>query len=103
GEVIGGGFAPSGTRGLIALLEREGVEAGYRLEQLAKVDATTGVLLVLPGGGPEDDDWSGVKRWVEEGGLLVLAGESPDDPELALVYGSPSSETTLTPARAWAW
>src|SRR5690606_3454554 len=53
--------------------------------------------------GPEDGDWSAVKRWVEEGGILVLAGESPDDPELALEWGPSSPIVSLVPSGDWTW
>jgi hypothetical protein len=102
-EVVGGGFSPSGTRAVVEVLQREGMAAGYRLERLSKVGETTAVLLVLPGGGPEDGDWTGVKQWVDEGGLLVLAGEAPDDPELAIAWGAGSTQTILTPSEGWAW
>ncbi|HZO15896.1 MAG TPA: DUF4350 domain-containing protein, partial [Polyangiaceae bacterium] len=77
-----------------------GLQAGYRTEPLDRLDDSVGVLVVLPGAGPEDNNWKPLFDWVKKGGRLVLAGELPpvQDLELALVEEEDAKSTALIPA-----
>jgi hypothetical protein len=77
GSMSRGGTSPSGSRGVVELLAGRGIQAGYRTDPLRAVDDTTGVLIMLPGGREEPEDWEAVFAWVEDGGMLIVAGASP--------------------------
>ncbi len=77
--------SPSGTGAVLADLRARGFSAGYRVEDLADVDDDTGALLVLP--SAEDaflQTHDKLYDWVQDGGVLVLAGVVPTDPLLDL-------------------
>jgi hypothetical protein len=71
------GTSPSGTRGIIEMLDKHRIKASYRLEPLSTIDDTVGALIVLPGGIPEEFNWEPLVAWMKEGGTLILAGTTP--------------------------
>ncbi len=95
---------PTGDAGLYDLFERYGHAVSWRLRGLDSVGDDDGldlVVLDLTGVTPSDDDWSTLRTWVEEGHVLVVAGDASETfPELGAwtpVVPMLKLETT------WAW
>ena len=82
---LGGSLtSPSGSQGVVELLRQRDIEVSYRLEELSTITDDVGVLVVLPGGAPEDGEWDSLIEWVTNGGTLVLAGELPSDDRVGI-------------------
>ena len=72
---------PNGAAAFRTLLTRFGVDVGERLRPLFDLDrmrADSGLLLFIPApaGGLTEPEVRAVRRWVERGGRLLLAGRS---------------------------
>ena len=83
-----GGYSPVGSRAVLEMLNDNYFVAKYREGKLDELDSGSDVLIILPGGGPEDDEgWDALFDWASEGGhLLVLAGEVPPKRLLAVEH-----------------
>lgn len=82
--VIGGDTSPAGERAVLEAIATQSPKVSYRIEPLNLIEDDVGTLIILPGAGPEDDDWEPIVAWVEKGGRLILAGARPQHEDLEL-------------------
>jgi len=69
-------YGPHGDAGLARVLTLHGFDAGYRLVSLESLDETTDVLILdLSELTPSEPQWAALRGWVDQGGILVVAGE----------------------------
>jgi len=79
-----GSTSPSGTEGMIARMADYGLTVRYRSASLSKITQSYGddadpasdaaIIVVLPDAHLDDDEWTELRRWVEQGGMAVLTG-----------------------------
>ena len=70
-------YAPYGDAALRQLLQQRGYEAGYRLRNLTDLNEDTHALVVDASKmHPSDVHWDAVRSWVQDGGVLILAGQA---------------------------
>ncbi|HWB80985.1 MAG TPA: DUF4350 domain-containing protein, partial [Nannocystaceae bacterium] len=65
--------SPSGNDGVIAWLRKSGAEVSWRQKPLRDLEPG-GVIVLLEGSAPDDEEWAALRTWVKSGGRLVLAG-----------------------------
>jgi len=70
-------YAPDGDAALLRLFQLHGYAPGWRLRSLSALDHTADVLVLdVPAIPLDAQQWSGLRVWVEEGGLLIVAGDA---------------------------
>jgi hypothetical protein len=68
-------YGPHGDAAIADLYERADYKVSWRLRSLANIDEETDVLVLdLSGIQPAESDWEGIRSWVADGGVLVVAG-----------------------------
>jgi hypothetical protein len=68
---------PSGSRGLLELLQREGVDAERRKSPLVRIGQDHAVVVLLDGTGLGRKAWDELFDWVEDrGGVLVVSADA---------------------------
>ena len=84
-------FGPQGDSGLFDLMADHDFNVTWRLRGLDSIDAETDVLVVdLTGVTPSDEDWSALRSWVSNGGVLVVGGAPASAfPEIGDVVNMP--------------
>ena len=77
-------YGPDGDAALFDLLAEEGFSVSWRLSSLGLLDDDTDVLVLDTSGvRPSEDDWTAIRTWVEQGGILIAAGDRIEQfPEL---------------------
>ena len=72
-------YGPHGDAAVADLFELADYKVSWRLRSLETIDEETNVLVLdLSGIQPAESDWVGIKSWVREGGVLVVAGAIQD-------------------------
>ena len=101
-----GGYAPTGSRAILEILRSKGKDASYREKGLDDLDSGGDAIIILPGGGPDDDEgWDELFDWAsEDQHLLILAGLIPPKKLLAIdIIDSGAAEDELFGAGEFAY
>jgi hypothetical protein len=76
-------YAPGGDAALLDVSRLYGYDAGFRLTNLSMVDERVDVLVIdTVHVQPVDEQWTHLRTWVEQGGVLLLGGDPGAFPEL---------------------
>ncbi len=78
---------PNGTLALSRWVEKMGYRLAPQDSALFAIPQRTDIVLMLEPFGLSDNESAVLDNWVEQGGTLIIAGESPDSLTLAAHYG----------------
>jgi hypothetical protein len=78
-------YAPGGDAALLDIFRLYGYDAGFRLTNLSMVDERVDVVVIdTVHIQPVDEQWTHLRSWVEQGGVLLLGGDPGAFPELGV-------------------